>query len=422
MKTRLLLRDRRIFSWALYDWANSAFATTVIAGFYPIFFKNYWASSLTSDQSTSALGFSNSTASLFLLMFAPLLGVLADQGGFRKLFLFSMTGIGVMACVALSFLGPDRWLLASFIYTTGLIGFFGANIFYDSLLTDVTEPRHFDLVSGFGYSMGYLGGGVLFALNVLMTLKPELFGFSGQAAAVQASFLTVALWWSAFSMPLFLTLPQIPRAAQGFRLLISRSILSLKSNIRFLCGDRALRLFFLGYLFYMDAVNTTIEMAVDYGLSLGLDSSGLIAALLLVQFVGFPAALFYGWLGEKIGTRQAILTGLMVYIGVCVFAYFMTTTREFFIMAILIGCVQGGVQSLSRSLFARMIPHGQTSEYFGFLNMIGKFSAVLGPALMGLLRLSTSDPRMSIFVILAFFVIGAGLLWRVPLSKMDPSY
>ena len=414
-----LFQDRKVLAWAFYDWANSAFATTVVAGFFPLFFKSYWAANIGSDQSTFVLGLSNSTASFCLLIFAPLLGVLADQGGFRKKFLFSMTALGIVACLGLATTGSGQWLLASFVYTIGLIGFFGANIFYDSLLSDVAPPSRYDLVSGFGYSLGYLGGGLLFAFNVVMTLKPEAFGLSNQAAAVQISFLSVAIWWFLFSIPLFLTTSSTGDRSYRGTELFKQSFRSLRANAIFLIRHPALRLFFLAYLFYMDAVNTIIEMAVDYGLSLGLDSSGLIKALLIVQFVGFPAALFYGWLGQKVGAKRAILLGLGIYIGVCLFAYSMTTTTQFFAMALVIGLVQGGVQSLSRSLFARMIPDGQTSEYFGFLNMIGKFSAVLGPALMGILRLANPDPRLSIFVVLSFFVLGATLLWFVPVTPSE---
>ncbi len=398
-------QKRLVWSWAFYDWANSAFATTVIAGFFPLFFKQYWSSGFSSTQSTYVLGITNSLASFSLALLLPILGAIADAGGKRKRFLGFFTLVGAGASVALCFLGPGQWEWAAALFAIGLIGFSGALPFYDALLLNVTSSRHFDRVSGLGYAMGYLGGGVLFAANVWMYLH---WGADG----VRYSFLTVGCWWLLFSLPLFKFVPEDKcNSKMGLKATIQLGLSQLWSHILKLKRERALLLFLVGYLFYIDGVNTIIKMAVDYGLSIGLEPTDLIKALLLVQFVGFPAAVIFGFLGERFSPLLGIWICLFIYLGVTVYAYNLHTSFQFFILAAVIGLVQGGIQSLSRSYFARLVPKQESAQYFGFFNMIGKFSAILGPLLVAQVGYSLDSSRAGILVLVIVFVVGGALLY-----------
>ena len=411
--THIVLR-RPVLSWALYDWANSAFATTVMAGFFPLFFKQYWNAGVSATESTFRLGLVSGLASLVIALLAPLVGAVADKGGARMRLLALFTLLGAAMTAALVLVNQGDWLAASLLYGAASIGFWSGNQFYDSLLTDVAEEPDYDFVSGYGFALGYLGGGLLFAVNALMVSKPELFGFATAALAVKASFLCVAVWWVLFSVPAMLwvrerhlvqPLPVRAAVTAGWR--------ELRATFAHIRGNRQVLLFLLAYWFYIDGVNTIIKMAVDYGLALGFRQEILIQALLLVQFVGFPAALAFGWLGSRIGARNGILIALTVYAGVTVFAYGLDKEFEFFALAAVIGCVQGGVQSLSRSWYGRLVPAGKAGEYFGFYNMMGKAAAVLGPLLTGTVALFTEDSRLAILSIVILFVVGGLLLLRV---------
>ncbi len=407
---------RQQVSWALYDWANSAFATTVMAGFFPLFFKQYWSGGVDATVSTFRLGLANSLAGIAVAVLAPLLGAVADRGGTRKGFLAGFALLGAGATGALFAAGQGQWVLAASLYGLGIVGFSGANVFYDALLVSVAGERRVDVVSALGYSLGYLGGGLLFAVNVAMTLWPGAFGLAGAAEAVRVSFVTVAVWWALFSLPLLFAVPEPPFAgtrrapglaavAGGFRQLAAtfREVRRLKVVFVFLCG----------YWLYIDGVDTIVRMAVDYGLSIGLDQKSLIAALLLTQFVGFPAALAFGKLGERVGPKPGIFVCLAVYLGVTVWGAYLETAAEFFGLAVAIGLVQGGVQSLSRSLYARLIPPSKAAEFFGFYNMMGKFAAVVGPVLMGWTAMATGNPRAAILSVALLFVAGGACLFFV---------
>jgi UMF1 family MFS transporter len=310
------------------------------------------------------------------------------------------------------------WVTAAILYVAASLGFWGGNQFYDSLLTDISEERDYDLVSGYGYSLGYLGGGVLFLVNVLMVTQPAMFGIADASEAVRLSFLSVGAWWVVFTIPVLLWVKE-SRAAEAlpFGAAIRAGARELVDTVRHLRGDKTLLWFLLAYWFYIDGVNTIIKMAVDYGLSLGLQQSGLIAALLLVQFVGFPAALAFGWLGKRIGPRTGIFIAIGVYTATAIYAYFLDTETEFFVLATVIGLVQGGVQSLSRSLYGRLVPPGKSGEFFGFYNLMGKAAAILGPILTGVVALTTKDSRLAIVSISILFVIGALFLTRVKVER-----
>ena len=408
-RVRELFRSRPIFAWALYDWANSVFATTVIAGFFPVFFKQYWSAGADAVTSTAQLGFANSIGSVFILIAAPILGAVADGGASRKKFLGAFTALGIAASAGLWFVGQGDWSTAAMVYVLASIGFSGALVFYDALIVAVSPPARYHEVSAFGYSLGYIGGGLLFAVNVAMTLSPGSFGLAGAAEAVRLSFVMVAVWWLVFSIPVFRHVPEPPRVGTAASA-ASAGLRSLARTLREYRAHRMAGLFLLAYFFYIDGVHTIIRMAVDYGLSLGFPSDSLIVALLIVQFVGFPAALVFGLVAGRVGPKPTLYFGVMAYVAVTVWAYFMTTVIEFYVLAVVIGLVQGGVQAISRSMYARFVPAEQSGKFFGFFNMIGRFAAILGPSLVAVTGLLTGSSRLGILSVVALLVIGMVLL------------
>ena len=430
-------KSKLIWGWAMYDWANSAFATTVMAGFFPIFFKQYWSIGADVNQSTAMLGFGNSIASLLVALMAPILGAIADRGSFKKKFLISFAYLGVLMTAGLYLVGKGEWVLAIFVYVMGVIGFSGANIFYDSLLPSVADESNVDSVSSLGFAMGYLGGGLLFFLNVVMTLQPTIFGLADAGEAVRWSFVSVALWWGTFTI---ITIAWVPEPESGKNESTENSVREgfnqLYRTFQEIRHLKTVLLFLLAYWFYIDGVDTIVKMAVDYGITIGFESNDLIIALLIVQFVGFPAALIFGRLGEHWGVRPSIFLAIGVYIAVTIWGSMMREKYEFYVLAVVIGLVQGGIQALSRSYYSRLIPKNQAAEYFGFYNMLGKFAAILGPALMGvvglimrnllmpespsseqLIQVGQDAARWSIASIIVLFVIGAVLFYFVDEEK-----
>ncbi|MCF7948342.1 MAG: MFS transporter [Spirochaetia bacterium] len=405
---------RTIWSWALYDWANSAFATTVMAGFFPVFFKSYWADPTNLQQSTFYLGMANSIASIIVAALAPFLGAVADRGSTKKKFLTLFAFLGIIMTGSLWFVQMGFWQLAVVFYVTAAVGFSGGNIFYDSLITGVASEKKVDFVSSLGFSLGYIGGGLLFLVNVVMYLKPELFGISDGATAIRIAFLSVAVWWAVFTIPLLLFVPEPPVESP---LPLSKAFkggwLQLRNTLRDIRQLKVVGIFLLAYWFYIDGVDTIVRMAVDYGASLGFPSESLIVALLMVQFVAFPSALAYGWFGGKIGVKRALYVAIWAYAVITVFGFFMTTTLHFYILAGMVGLFQGGIQALSRSYYTRLIPANKSAEFFGFFNMLGKFAAVLGPFLMGSITVLTGSNRFGILSIIVLFAMGGFLLTKV---------
>ena len=383
---------KAIWGWALYDWANSAFATTVMAGFFPLFFKQYWSHGTDVNVSTAQLGFANALGSLLVAVMAPVLGAVADQGSAKKKFLIGFAYLGVLATANLFLIKQGAWAWAIFFYVMGLIGFSGANVFYDALLPSVCREEDIDYISGLGFSIGYLGGGLLFLVNVVMTLKPHLFGLADAAAAVRLSFLSVALWWGGFTLFIIFWTPERkpPRttASSSSGGPFKAGFGQLRDTFRQIRHLKTVFIFLLAYWFYIDGVDTIIRMGVDYGIALGFNSNDLILALLLVQFVGFPAALAFGKLGQKWDVRKSIYLAIVMYMFITLWGTFMSQRQDFYILAVMIGLVQGGIQALSRSYYTRFIPPRQAAQFYGFYNMIGKFSAILGPALIGIVGLS----------------------------------
>jgi UMF1 family MFS transporter len=341
---------------------------------------------------------------------------MADRAGGRKRQLVGWTLLGVAGTAALGFVGEGEWWWAAACFMVAAIGANAANIFYDALLLDVSEPQDYDRVSALGYSLGYLGGGLLFAFNVLMTLKPHWFGLADAAEAVRVSFISAAVWWFVFMLPAARNVRERPPKgpALGLSVSIREGLRGLRTTLSHISQYREVSLFLLAYWLYIDGVHTIYTMAVDYGVALGLPSSSLLAALLLTQFVAFPSALALGWLGNRIGPKRGILICIAVYLAATLYAWFLDTVIEFFALAVVIGLVQGGVQSLSRSFFGRLVPEGKGGEFFGFYNMMGKFASFLGPILIATVALLTGDSRLSISSLVVLFVLGGWVLWRVP--------
>jgi UMF1 family MFS transporter len=408
------IASKKVISWSLYDWANSAFATSVMAGFFPVFFKQYWGTGVEVTTSTFRLGMANSMASLVVAVLAPVLGAIADRGGAKTRFLLFFAGMGIIMTGGMFFVAEGAWQVAVLLYVLGIIGFSGGNVFYDSLIVDVSPPDRTDMVSSLGFSLGYLGGGLLFAMNILMTLKPASFGLADAGVAVRISFLNVAIWWAIFSIPImiFVKEPATAHRTSGWAM-VGAGFRQLRKTFGEIRKLRLVFLFLIGYWLYIDGVDTVIRMAVDYGMSLGFEANSLIVALMITQFVGFPAAIAFGKLGEKLGTKAAILLGIAVYVGVTVWALFMDRTAEFYALAVIVGLVQGGVQSLSRAFYARIIPANKAAEFFGFYNMLGKFAAVIGPFLVGWVGVLTGNPRIAIFSIIILFLGGGVILYMV---------
>jgi len=419
--------DRKaIFGWALYDWANSAFATTVMASFFPIFFKEYWAVGTDPVVSTAKLGLANSSAGILVALMAPVLGAIADRGEAKKRFLLCFAALGIAATSSLYLVPRGGWEAAAACYVFAMVGFAGSIVFYDSLLTTVAAEARRDFVSSLGFSLGYFGGGVLFALNVWMTLSPAAFGLPDSGEAVKLSFLSVGLWWALFSLPLvFLVRERAADRSPGRGSAVREGLAQLLGTFRQIRRLKTIFLFLAAYWLYIDGVDTIIVMALDYGLSIGFRADDLIVALLLTQFIGFPAALLFGRLGERIGARQAILIGLAVYLLITLYGAFIDSTREFFVLACMIGLVQGGVQALSRSLYSRIIPAGQSAEFFGFYNMLSRFATVAGPVLIGATGIwarsmgyeGGTASRIGIVSVAVLFLAGALLLSRVDERK-----
>jgi MFS transporter, UMF1 family len=403
--------SRRQLAWATYDWANSAFATTVLVGLFPVLFNNHYAAGVDPGMSTFYLGvFGNSLSAMLVMVLAPTLGVIADRRGWKKPLLACFTALGVTGTAGLFFVGEGQWGLAIGLFSLAAVGFFGSLGFYDALLVNVAAPGERDRVSAFGYGLGYLGGGLLFVLNVAMVLEPAAFGIVDKSTAAKWAFVSVAAWWVLFSLPLFLAVPEPPASGSDHEAMGWREIARMMKRI---LGMKPVLMFLLAYWLYIDALGTVAQMAVDFGMKLGFAADALIKAILIVQFVAFPAAIAFGWIGERFGTRRGIYLGLAVYVGVTVWAWFMETEADFYLMAATVGLVQGGVQSLSRSYFARLIPADSAGQFFGFYNMLGKFAAVLGPLVVGVTAAVTGNPRLALFMLVFFFVAGAVLLSRV---------
>mgnify|MGYP006159185753 FL=1 len=411
-----ILKRKKIVSWALYDWANSVFATTVMAGFFPIFFKSFWAADLSPIESTAAIGTANSLSGLFIMLLAPILGAFSDVRKIKKQFLAFFAATGILSTAYLYYIPQGDWFYAAFLYTLAAIGFSGGNIFYDSLIGSVSNDHERNKVSSLGYSLGYLGGGILFIVNVLMYLNPTWFGLASDIEAILYSFLSVSVWWAVFSIPLFLNVDEASNSSpsQSIWADISHSFKSVASTLKEVKKHKRAALFLISYWLYMDGVDTIVRMATAYGSDIGLDTPSMITALIMTQFIGFPATLVFGMYADKIGFKKILTIGISVYIIICFFAANMNTATEFYIIAGAVGLVQGGVQAISRSFFSSLIPKNKEAQFFGFYNLVGKSAVLIGPLLVSWVAYIFNNPRFGILSLLILFIPGLILLWMVP--------
>jgi UMF1 family MFS transporter len=403
---------KKINAWVMYDWANSAFATTIMAAVMPIYFISV------AGGTDGSWSFTQTAAAIVVALMSPLLGAIADHTGRKTAFLRVFSIIGAAASAALAFVGPGDMWLASVLVVIGMVGFGTGNTFYDAMLNDIASPPQRDRVSARGYSMGYLGGGVLLAVNLGLIMGWEAIGLPDKTAASQISFVTVGIWWIVFSWPLF-------RNIQDTRLAREGSVLAtLKAGTRRL-GETFTRIkrypelmkFVIAYWFFFDGINTIIVMAASYGTTIGIKDNDLIAALLLTQFIGFPATLLFGKLAEKWGSKKMLYGSLMTYLIIVILGYFMTSSLHFFILACLVGLVQGGSQATSRAIFSRLIPPGRTAEFNGFLSFTSRFFSFGGPLVFGIVKLASDSSRSALLAVAFFFLAGILLLTLVNLAK-----
>ena len=419
MKTEKKILSKEVISWAFYDWANSAFATTVIAGFFPIFFKSFWANSLSDTESTALLGLANSLSGFFILIFAPFLGALADITFRKKYMLVFFMLIGAGSTASFFFIYEGYWMIAVIAYILASIGFSGGNIFYDSLIIDVSNDQSRNQVSAFGFAMGYLGGGILFVVNVLMYLQPNIFGLASEIDAVLFSFLSVAIWWSIFTLPLIKFVKERKGEITSLSLTstVKNSFFRVINTFKEIRQYKNLFYFLVAYWLYMDGIDTVVRMALAFGSDIGLASSELIVALIITQFIGFPSTIFFGLLAERFGLKILLYIGIGIYILICFGGLVISTIFGFYLLAGVIGLVQGGVQSVSRAVFSKMVPDGKDSEFFGFYNLVGKSAVIFGPMMMGLVSYLFSDPRAGIISLLILFVPGLLVLRMVEIKE-----
>jgi UMF1 family MFS transporter len=414
---RVGLDRRELRAWALYDWGNSAFATTVMGAVLPVYYAGVAAVDLPPNLRTAYWGYTHTAALLLIALISPLLGAVADFTGARKRFLAFFAGLGILATALLARSGSGEWLYVSLVYVAANLGFAAANVFYESLLPHLVGRDLIDRVSTSGYALGYVGGGLLLALNLVWIQLPGSFGLADAAAASRLSFLSVALWWAVFSVPLLRHVPEPARRLVSGERAGSRALVAglgrLAGTIREVRSHRQVFLFLLAFWFYNDGINTIIKMATIYGAELGLGQGHLIGAFVLVQFLGIPTTFAWGAVADRLGARRGIQLTLLVYAAISVGGYFMTRPWHFWALAAAVALVQGGSQALSRSLFALLVPPSKASEFFGFYALSGRLGTVLGPLVFAVVAQSAGTSRVAIISLVVFFAVGAALVSAV---------
>ncbi len=409
---------RAVRGWIMYDWANSAFAATMLAAVLPIFYADVAGKNLSENTVLSLWGYTNSIAMVIVAILAPVLGAISDMSGWKMRFLRSFAYIGILATSGYVFVGEGDYILASLLFILGTVGFSGGNTFYDSLLTDLVPREKRDMVSSQGYALGYVGGGLLLAINLAMIMKPGLFGFKDTLSAMHGVFLSVAVWWLVFSLPLFrhVKIQPVP-TGQHFGQLASTGFSRVWNTFKHLPRYPELLKYLIAFWFFNDGINTVISMATAYGKNIGIGRNDLIIALLITQFVGIPFTLLFGKIAEKLGSKPSLYLSLFIYVIVIILGYFMQTALHFYVLAIIVGFVQGGSQAIARSIYSKLVPIRRSTEFFGFLSISGKFSSIIGPFVFALVNQLTGSGRIGIVSLLFFFLAGMLMLTRVNLDK-----
>jgi UMF1 family MFS transporter len=414
-KTKL---SREIKAWISYDLGNSAFATTVLAAFFPIFYNQYWSSNIDSTLSAQYLSWTLVISNLTLLFTAPLIGAITDISKSTKKLFISMVMISIIGTGLLYTLEAGLWLYALIFFGIANYFFSASNVIYDKILVQIASPSLFSKISGYGYAWGYFGGGFLFLINACMSLYPELFGLSSQAEAIRWSFITVSIWWFIFLIPLAVTYKE-PSAKVVENQVIRNSFKNLINTFISISQYRNAFIFLIAFFLFIDGVHTVVALAATFALNLGLDSSSVIIALLMVQFIAFPSTLMWAYVGEKYSDKFVINFSILIYILIIIYTLFLSNAMEFYILAAMVGFVQGGIQGSSRGLFAKLIPHDKAGEFFGLFNTFGKAGAFMGPALVGLFLALFENVRISLLPILVLFVLGLIVLYFV---KTDETF
>jgi UMF1 family MFS transporter len=426
---RIGLDRSELRAWAMYDWAASAMQTTIMVAVFPIYFVKVAGAGLPEGGATQRLATANSVALLMIALVSPVLGAVSDYGGNKKRFIAGFTLVGAAAVAGLFWVERGDLTLASWLFVIALIGVAGGFVFYESLLPHIAAPDEIDRVSTAGYALGYVGGGLLLALNLAWIQKPAWFGLpagpglSPAQATLPArlAFLSVALWWLAFSLPLFRRVPEPPRRLEADERPGERpfwaAFTRLGETFRELRGYRQAFLMLLAFLIYNDGIQTIIKMATAYGTELGIGQSALIGAILLVQFVGIPCSFLFGTVASRIGAKRALFIGLLAYTVISILGYYMRTAAHFYVLAGLVGMVQGGTQALSRSLFASMVPQHKSGEFFGFFSVFEKFAGIFGPLIFAGTIAATGSSRNAILSVIGFFAVGAAILAFVDVGE-----
>ncbi len=402
-------------AWALYDLANSAFVTSVITVFYPIYFASTADQTLTAGQRTALFAQGTTVALAIVAVLSPFLGLLADRFAMRKKLLAVSLTLAVLSTAGLGLVEQGSWQMSLVFFGLANIGASSSFVFYDALLPHIAKPEEIDKVSSAGYAAGYMGGGILLLFNVAMVINPKLFGLADSLTAMRWAFISVAIWWAVFSIPLFLKVPEPPAEVgpESEKGVIAGFVDTLKDLKKF---DQAL-LLLVAFLIYNDGIGTIIRMTSAYGAEIGIDNNTMIAAILAVQFIGIPCTFFFAWLSEQVGIKSAIGSTLVVYSVVTWVAYTMQTASQFWALALMVGFAQGGAQALSRSLFASMIPEKKSSQFFAFFAVAEKFAGVIGVGLFAALASSFENGRVAVLSLVVFFLVGGFLLSKVDVAK-----
>lgn len=427
--SRLGLDRPELRAWAMYDWAVSSVQTTIMVAVFPVYFGNVAKVSLPESRATQAIATANTIVAIVMAILSPVLGAVSDYVAAKKRMLGASMIVGAAAVAGMFFVHIGDYRLALTLFVISLIGATASTVFYDALLPHIASEDEIDRVSSAGYAIGYVGGGVLLALNLAWILKPQWFGLpsgpnldeAARTLPTRLALLSVAVWWVVFSVPLFLRVPEPPRTRERDEVNQGNALITpfvrVVETFRALRGYKQAFLMLLAFMIYNDGIQTIQKMAAPYGKELGIPDTLLIAAILIVQFVGFPFAFLFGSIATRIGAKRTIFIGLVIYAGASVFGYFMKTATHFVLLAVMIATVQGGTQALSRSLFASLIPPHKSGEFFGFYSVFEKFASIFGPLLFWITIATTGNSRNAILSVILFFAIGAIILSRVKVAE-----
>lgn len=408
-------------AWCLYDVGHSAFATTMMAAVLPVWFATHIATGLDPDpdrarvMATARWADANAIAMGLTALTAPVLGTIADLGGTRKRLLLIFALAGAFASMAIAVPGAGQWFAVAALYVLGRFAFSSSIVMYDALLPHVSTEESMDRLSARGYALGYLGGGLLLAAQILAIQQPGWFGLPSAAVATRIAFVTVGIWWLLFTIPLLRHVPEGTgeRVATGGLRVVGASFARLVETFRELRKHTEALKFLVAFWFYNDGIGTIVVMATAFGAEIGIGRGHLIGAILAVQFIGFPFSILFGRLAGRIGARNGILVGLVAYLLICVSAWFVDSARDFWILAVAVAMVQGGCQALSRSLFASMIPAARSGEFFGFYDVSSKFAGVAGPLILARVAEAAGTSRAGVFALVVLFLVGIAILSRV---------